>query len=104
MVYAEKYKELNNVIKLGESKMSNKMRVKLPDGREVEVTPVEINQANESWNQYLLDDGSIVKIKLVATKIVRVDNEYDLEGNPIYFVQSTNVLAVNAPDNLRKKV
>jgi len=79
------------------------MKLKLPDGREVDVIPVEINQANENWNQYLLEDGSVVKIKLVATKIVRVDNEYDLEGKPIYFIQSTNVLAVDAPDNLRRK-
>jgi len=83
--------------------MSNKVKIKLGDGREVEATPVEINQASEYWNQYLLEDGTMIKIKLVATKIVRVDNEYDPEGNPVYFAQSTNILAVNAPDNLRKK-
>jgi len=83
--------------------MTNKVKVKLNDGREAEATPMEINQASEYWNQYLLEDGSIVKIKLVATKILRLDNEYDAEGSPVYFVQSTNVLSVNAPDSLKKK-
>lgn len=84
--------------------MSNKVRIKLHDGREVEATPIEINQASERWNEYFLEDGSVIKMKLVTTKIVRVDNEYDIEGNPVYFVQSTNVLSVNAPENLKKKV
>ncbi|MBU1124554.1 MAG: hypothetical protein KKC84_00840 [Candidatus Omnitrophica bacterium] len=83
--------------------MAQKIKIRLPDGREVEATPVEITQASEHWNQYLLEDGSILKIKLVATKISRLDNEFDLEGNPVYSLQSTNVLAVDAPANLKRK-
>ena len=59
--------------------------------------------AFDYWNQYLLDDGTLLKIKLVATKILRLDNEFDQEGNPLYFVQSTNVLSVNSPDPLKKR-
>jgi hypothetical protein len=72
-------------------------------GEEVEATPIEINQASEYWNQYLLDDGTILKMKLVATKVLRLENRYDNEGSPIYLVQSTNVLSVNAPGNLKRK-
>jgi hypothetical protein len=79
----------------------NKVKINF-GGEEVEATPVEINQAGEQWNQYLLDDGTMIKMKLVATKVLRVDNKYDKEGNPVYFVQSTNVISVAAPDNLRK--
>lgn len=80
------------------------MKIKLNDGREVNAASVEINQASEYWNQYLLEDGSIVKVKLVATKILRLDNEFDSEGNPVYFLQSTNVLSVNAPAALKRKI
>jgi hypothetical protein len=64
---------------------------------------MDINQTNEYWNQYLLDDGTVIKMKLVATKVLRVDNKYDQEGNPLYIIQSTNVTSVNALDNLKKK-
>jgi len=82
--------------------MADKVKINFA-GEEVEATPIDINQTNEYWNNYLLDDGTVIKMKLVATKIFRLDNRYDNEGNPIYFIQSTNVTSVNAPDNLKKK-
>jgi len=83
--------------------MSNKVKIRLPDGREVDATPIEINQANEQWNHYLLEDGSTLKVKLVITKVSRIDNEYDAERNPVYLFQSTNVVSVNCPENLKKR-
>ncbi len=82
--------------------MANKIKINF-GGEEVEALPIDINQTNEYWNQYLLDDGTVIKMKLVATKVLRVDNKYDLEGNPLYIIQSTNITSVNAPDNLKKK-
>lgn len=73
-------------------------------GEEVTAQPIDINQSSEYWNQYLLDDGSILKMKLVATKVLRIEDRYDNEANPVYLVQSTNVLTVNAPANLKKKI
>ncbi len=84
--------------------MANKIRIKLPDGREADATSIEINQASEQWNHYLLDDGSTLKVKLVITKALRIDNEYDVEGNPVYMFQSTNVTSVVSPENLKRKV
>lgn len=79
-------------------------KVKINFGQEiVDATPVDINQANEYFNQYFIEDGTVLKMKLVATKVFRIDDRYDQEGNPIYFVQSTNVLSVNSPSNLKKK-
>ncbi|MCX5694781.1 MAG: hypothetical protein NT014_06680 [Candidatus Omnitrophica bacterium] len=82
--------------------MANKIKINF-GGEEVEALPIDINQTNEYWNQYLLDDGSVIKMKLVATKVLRVDNKFDQEGNPLYIIQSTNITSVNAPDNLKKK-
>ena len=82
--------------------MVNKIKINF-GGEEVEALPIDVNQTNEYWNQYLLDDGTVIKMKLVATKVLRVDNKYDLEGNPLYIIQSTNITSVNAPDNLKKK-
>lgn len=82
--------------------MANKVKINF-GGEEVEATPVDVNQTNEYWNQYLLDDGTVIKMKLVATKVLRIDNKYDNEGNPVYFVQSTNIVSVNTPDDLKRK-
>jgi hypothetical protein len=82
--------------------LTNKIKINF-GAEEVEALPIDINQTNEYWNQYLLDDGTVIKMKLVATKVLRIDNKYDLEGNPLYIIQSTNITSVNAPDNLKKK-
>lgn len=82
--------------------MADKIKVNYA-GEEVDAVPVEINQAGENWNQYLLDDGSIIKMKLVATKVLRLENKYDEDNNPVYLVKSTNIMSVNSPDNLKKR-
>lgn len=82
--------------------MVNKVKVNF-GGEEVDATQIEISQSEEHWNQYLLDDESVIKMKLVATKVLRVDNKFDKEGNPVYIVQSTNVIAVNSPEHLKRK-
>jgi hypothetical protein len=83
--------------------MPDKHRVKLPGGGEGDATSILVNQAQEQWNTYLLEDGSVLKVKLVMTKIDRMDDLYDKEGNPVYAFQSTNVVSVTCPDNLKKK-
>ena len=71
-------------------------------GREVEAVLVEANQATERWNEYLLEDGSVLKIKLVLKKVFRVLNQHDPNGNPIYLVESQNVLTTHPPDHLKR--
>jgi hypothetical protein len=66
---------------------------------EGEVVPFRGNV--EHWNEYLLDDGSIIRMKIVATEMVRVDGQYDAEGNPLYMINSTNVTHVSSPDELK---
>lgn len=79
-------------------------KIKINFGSEVvEATPVDINQASEHFNQYFMEDGTVLRMKLVATKVFRIDDRYDQEGNPVYFVQSTNVLSVDSPQGLKKK-
>lgn len=64
--------------------------------------PIDVSQSSERWNEYFLEDGTVLKIKLVLAKVLRIENEYDREGNPVYLTQSTNVTSVNAPKSLRK--
>jgi hypothetical protein len=83
--------------------MPGKRKIKLADGREVEGEVVGFRAGGEHWNEYLVDDGTVIKIKLVATEVIRLEGEHDQVGNPVYFVQSTNVMSVDAPENLRRE-
>lgn len=69
----------------------------------MEASLVSTVQSSEHWNSYVLDDGSIIRMKLVATEILRIDGEYDPEGNPVYYIKHTNVTSVDAAEDLKKK-
>lgn len=72
-------------------------------GKMVDAYPVAIVSEQEFWNTYGLEDGSIVRIKLVAQEILRVEGMWDADGNPVYVVRSTNVTAVDGNESLRRR-
>ena len=74
------------------------------NGQQVDADAIDVNQSNERWNEYLLEDGTILKLKAVLTNVYRIDGQYDAEVNPMYILQSTNVITANAPQELRRKL
>jgi hypothetical protein len=72
------------------------------DGEEVEAEVIPFRSTGEYWNEYLLDDGTVFRIKLVVTEIARVRGRYDAKGDPIYAATHTQVTAVDAPEKLRR--
>lgn len=72
-------------------------------GRDFDAERVEVSQATERWNEYLLEDRSTLKLKPVVTEVKRLIGQYDNEGNPIYIVTASNVVAASSPESLRKK-
>lgn len=83
--------------------MPRTRKLPLPDGTEAQAEVVGFRPGAEHWNEYLLDDQTLLKIKVVVTEVLRVEGQYDQAGNPAYVVNSTNVLAVDAPDELRRR-
>jgi len=73
-----------------------------PGGEEIEAEVVGFRATGEHWNEYLLDDGTVFKIKLVVTEIVRIKDGYAAQGDPIYAANHTQVTAVDAPERLRR--
>jgi len=68
--------------------------MKVPyQGRQVEGKSVEFLTRNEDFNEYQLTDGTILKIKMVVTRIIRLEEEKAPDGKPIYLIQSQNVVA-----------
>jgi hypothetical protein len=81
---------------------SKKVRVPLGD-RTVEGEEIAFKEIEERWNEYDLEDGTKLKIKLVLAKVIRT-NEYNKEGDPIYVVNTQNLLHVTVPEKFKKKV
>lgn len=73
-----------------------------PDGVERDALEVGYQNPAEHWNEYLLDDGTVLRLKPVVTQIIRIEGLYDHNGDPAYQVQSMNVVTVSAPEQLRK--
>jgi hypothetical protein len=73
-----------------------------PNGPPVDAELVDVQSSQESWSQYLLGDGTSLKLKAVVTEVWRIVDAYDNDGNPQYVVKSGNVLVVNSPEELRK--
>lgn len=78
------------------------MKVRLPNGIEVEATDVDFTTVNEDWNEYRLEDGTILKFKTVVSSIIRTENYDPMTGDPVYHVRSTNMLRVKVPDELKR--
>lgn len=81
--------------------MPNTIKVEF-QGTPHEAVPVEANQSNEHWNQYLLDDGTVLKLKTVVPAIFRLVDAYTSDGDPVYVVKSGNIVTAVCPEKLKK--
>jgi hypothetical protein len=84
--------------------LSSTRKFRQADGVEVEAEVIGFHSSGEHWNEYLLDDGTVFKIKLVVTEIARVKDRYDEKGDPVYAATHTQVTAVDAPESIRRRV
>ncbi len=67
-------------------------------GVEFDVTEVSVVEMQEYFNEYKLEDGTVLKVKGAVTSIMRVDNQFLPDGNPVYFAFLSPVTKVeNSP-------
>ncbi len=64
-------------------------------------TLVDFETVREEYNSYKLSDGSTIRMKTVVTNIIRTE-EFTPSGEPVYIVNSQNVLVADVPENLKK--
>jgi hypothetical protein len=83
--------------------VERKRKVPGPNGQLVDGTEIGFRASGEHWNEYLLDDGAVVRLKLVVTEVIRLDDVFDDDGNPGYVTKATTVTSVSAPENMRKQ-
>jgi hypothetical protein len=71
----------------------------------VEGFDVPVEESNERWSEFKLEDGTVLKVKMTVVSAVRVEGQFDPQGNPTYVMNMTPVIAVvDVPERLRKKV
>ena len=56
----------------------------------------------ENWNIYSLEDGTKLRARLVVGDVVRLDDHFTKDGDPIYVVKSTTILSADVPSHLNK--
>jgi hypothetical protein len=81
-----------------------KKKIRLgPGAPEMEGAVVPFQTVVENFNEYLLSDGTVLNMKVVVTEIVRLDNAYDDQGQPVYFINSQNVTSISVPEELMRR-
>jgi len=81
--------------------VARKTRINIGD-RTIEAEDMEFQTGREDWNEYTVEDGYTVRIKLVVSSILKT-GERDPQGNPVYIVQSTNIVKVLPPETYSRR-
>ena len=72
------------------------------NGKLHDATLIPVTSSQEPWNEYILDDGSLLRLKTVVTEIYRIDGLYNAEGDPLYHIKSKGIASAIAPEELKK--
>jgi hypothetical protein len=70
----------------------------LMDGSEVGVA-----ESTEKWSEVTLEDGTVIRIKPSVISAIRMDGQYDPEGNPVYAVKANHIVTITStPPHLHR--
>jgi hypothetical protein len=72
------------------------------NGQEASALEMPFQTGAEYWNEYVLHDGSVLRLKSVVTEILKIEDKFDAEGNPVYMLKSTNIVSISPSDRSRK--
>jgi len=69
-------------------------------GEWVEGEEIEFEATKEAWIEYACADGTKLRIKTFVAKIVRLDERDPNTGEPLYVVNSSNLVTAHVPAHL----
>lgn len=64
---------------------------------------VPIKESTDRWTETTLEDGTVIRIKPGIIEAVRIEGEYDPEGNPAYALKVQPTTLLIAPEHLKRK-
>jgi hypothetical protein len=72
------------------------------NGKLCNAIPVEFEAGTEPWVIYKIADGTTFKIRLSVTEFIRIENEFQPNGEPAYmFTHALHTITLG-PDELQK--
>lgn len=73
--------------------MKTKVKIMTSDGivADKSATVVNFQTQKDEFSEYILEDGTVIKLKQVLVGVAKVDDETDKDGNPIYSIQTQTV-------------
>lgn len=57
---------------------------------------IDVLEAKETWSEYRLADGTVLRVKPVMIAVTRVVDAQSVDGEPLYNMKSTLVTDVRA--------
>lgn len=80
-----------------------KMPFPTPTSPQVDGVEVSIKESTERWTDVELEDGAVLRLKPAVLGAVRIDGQFDPDGNPMYALRIGQVMTIiSAPDSLKK--
>ncbi len=76
-----------------------KKTITLPDGTTATGEALRVEASTEPWNDLTIEDGAVIRFKAVVSEVVRLHDEKDPDGNPVYHLKIHNVISLYNPGN-----
>jgi hypothetical protein len=57
-------------------------------------TLMKVTESAEPWSEYMLEDGTRIRIKQTLVSVAKLDSKTDPNGDPVYAVQSQQTMSV----------
>ena len=65
---------------------------------------VPVDESIDRATELRLEDGAVIRVKVVVSAVIRIDGKTDGDGNPLYVVKAANnVSLVTPPTRLRDR-
>jgi len=81
--------------------MPNRRKINF-NGQMVDAEIVDFEADKEQWSNYVLHDGTALKVKAVLTEVMRLNGIFSPNGDPVYMIQASQVVHISAPETLRR--
>ncbi len=69
----------------------------------MKVQGLSVKKASEPWTEYLLEDGTTLRLRIVLLDVGRAVDTFDEAENPIYQFKHTMIVDIKVPDKLKRK-
>ena len=73
-------------------------------GKQVEGEDLEFDSIKEGWDEFKTEDGTIVKVKLYVSNVIRAKDLKTESGEPLYIVKHGTIVTTVVPEKLKKSL